>query len=97
MGGRLLSCPFLHSESFNPLGLMRTVVILACCLSVVPSTNLLNEFLGGTHRNQVACVVALENLQRAKVLVLDSIYPFRTYGQLDGLIQKKWLLEKHTA
>jgi hypothetical protein len=30
------------------------------------------EYLGGTRRNRVAHMVALENLQRGKVLVLDS-------------------------
>jgi hypothetical protein len=30
-GGRLLSCPFSHLESFNPLGALRVVLILACC------------------------------------------------------------------
>jgi hypothetical protein len=69
--GQLLSCPFIHSESFSPLGLLRIVVILACCQSVIPSTRLLNEELGGTCRSPIACVV-LKNLQGAKVLVLDS-------------------------
>jgi hypothetical protein len=58
MGGRLLSCPFLHSESFSPLGLLRAVLILECCQSVVFSTSLLNKDLGGTCRNLTACVVA---------------------------------------
>ncbi len=71
MGCRLLSCPFLHSKSFSLSGLLRMVVILACCQSVIPSTSLLNIDLGGTHRNQLAWVM-LESLQRAKVLVLDS-------------------------
>jgi hypothetical protein len=75
MGGQLLSCSFLHSESFKPLGLLRMVVILACCQSVVSTMSHLNVDLGGTRRNQVACVVVLENLQRAKVLVLDSKLP----------------------
>jgi hypothetical protein len=61
MGGRLFSCPFSHSKSFSPLGLLRMVVILVCCQSVVPSTSLLKDDLGGTHRNCVACVVALKN------------------------------------
>jgi hypothetical protein len=70
-GGRLLSCPFLHSKSFSPSGLLRMVVILVCCQSVVPSTSFLNVNLGGISRNRVAWVV-LENLQRAKIVVLDS-------------------------
>jgi hypothetical protein len=56
--GRLLSCPFLHSESISPSGVLRVVLILACCQSVVLSMSLLKEDLGGTHRNQAACVVA---------------------------------------
>jgi hypothetical protein len=60
IGGQLLSCPFLLSESFNPLGLLWTVVILVCCQIVVPSTSLLNIDLGRTHSNRVACMVALE-------------------------------------
>jgi hypothetical protein len=48
MGSRLLSCPFLHSESFNPLGAFRVVLILACCQSVVLSTSLLKEDFSGT-------------------------------------------------
>jgi hypothetical protein len=73
MGGQLLSCLFLHSESFKPLRLLRMVVISACCQSVVPSASLLNIDLGRTScRNKAACMVALENLQRAKVLILDS-------------------------
>ncbi len=75
MGGQLLICLFSYSESFKLLGLVRMVVILACCQSVVPSTSLLNVDLGGTSRNQVAYVVVLENLQRTKVLVLDSKLP----------------------
>ncbi len=51
MGGQLLSFPFLHSESFGPLGLLKMVVILACCQSVVPSMSLLKVDLGGTRRN----------------------------------------------
>jgi hypothetical protein len=57
-GGRLLVCPFLHSESFGPLDIMRVVLILACCQSVVLSTRLLNKDLGGACRNPAACVVA---------------------------------------
>jgi hypothetical protein len=72
IGEQLLSCPFLHLESSNPLGLLKTVVILACCQIDVPSMSLLNLNLGGTRRDQLACMVALEKLQRAKVLVLDS-------------------------
>ncbi len=72
MVGTLLSCPFLHSESLSPLGLLRMVVILVCCPSVVPCMILLKEYLSGTRRNQVACVVMLENFAEAKVLVLDS-------------------------
>jgi hypothetical protein len=71
-GGWLLSCPFLHLESFKLSGLLKMVVILVCCQSVIPSTSLLNVDSGGTCRNQVACVVALANLQREKVSVLDS-------------------------
>ncbi len=60
MGGQLLSCSFLHSKSFNPLGLLilRMVLILACNQSVVPIMSLLKEDLSGTCRNQSACVVA---------------------------------------
>ncbi len=72
MGGQLLSCPFFHSESFNSLRMLRMVVILAYCQSVVPSTSLVNVDLGSAHRNQVACVVALEHLRRANDLVLES-------------------------
>jgi hypothetical protein len=76
MDGHLLSCLFLHSNSFKPLGLLRTVVILECCQIVVPSTRLfLNIDLSRTCRNQVACVVMLENLQRTKVLGFDSKLP----------------------
>jgi hypothetical protein len=94
MGGQLLSCFFLHLGSFNPLGLLRTIVILACCQSVIPSTSLLSVDLGGTCRNRVACVIALENLQRAKVLVLDSNIPI-PHVLLVGWpgTEKNWLLK----
>ncbi len=41
------------------------VFILVCCQNVVPSTSLLKEDLGGTHRSQTACVV-LENFAESK-------------------------------
>ncbi len=81
IGGQLLSCPFLHSESLNLLGLLRMVVILMCCQSVIPSMSLLNVDLSRTHRNQVACV-------------LISVNRFCTYSQLDGLVQKKMASQK---
>ncbi len=98
VGGQLLSCPFLHTESFGTLGLLGMVVILASCQSVVPSTILLNADLGGTCRNQVAWVVVLENLQRAKVLILDSKLPIaqvRLVGWPGA--EKNWLPVKCTA
>ncbi len=63
-GGQLLSCPFLHSESFNRSGALRVVLILACCQSVVLSMSLLKEDFGGTRRNHTACVVAWKKLRR---------------------------------
>ncbi len=94
MGGQLPSCPFLHSESFHPLGLLRMVVILVCCQSVVPSTSLLNVDLGRTHRNQVACMMLEHYFAESKSL--DSWllnYQFRMYGWLDGLTQRKCFLK----
>ncbi len=90
MGGRLLSCLFLHSKSFSPLGLSRLVLILGCCQSVVLSKSLLKEDLGRTHRNWTTCVVAWKkSLQRAKVLVPKSCYcQLHTYGWLNSLVQK---------
>jgi hypothetical protein len=98
MGGQLLSCPFLYSESFTPLGLLRMVVILVCCQSVIPSMSYLNVDFGGTRRNQAACAVALENLQRAKVLIRDSRLPI-LYVRLVRWpgTGKIWLLGKRTA
>jgi hypothetical protein len=58
ISGQLLSCPFLHSESFSPLGVLRVVFILACCQSVVLSTSLLSKNLGRTRSNRAAFVVA---------------------------------------
>jgi hypothetical protein len=67
MGSRLLSCPFLHSESFSPSGLLRMELVLACCQSVVPRMTLLKEDLGRACRNRTACVV-LENFAERKSL-----------------------------
>jgi hypothetical protein len=75
------------------------VVILACCQSVIPSTSLLKDYLGRTPRNQVVCMVALENLQRAKILVLDSnvpILPVQPVGW-PGTEAKIRFLEKCTS
>ncbi len=67
--GWLLSFPFLHSESFSPLGVLRVVLILACCQSVVLSTRFLNKDLSGTCRNPPTCMVAWKKIsQRAKIL-----------------------------
>ncbi len=63
-GGQLLSCPLSHLESFNLLGSLRVVLILACCQSVVLSTSLLKEDFGRTHRNRADCVVARKKLCR---------------------------------
>ncbi len=83
-------------QSFNPLELLGIVVMLACCQSVVPSMSLLNVDLGGTCRNQVACMVALENLQRSNVLVVD--YTLSLHTQPVGWpVQKNLLLKKCTA
>ncbi len=40
MGSWLLSCPFSNSKSFSPSGLLRMVLFLACCQSVVRSRSL---------------------------------------------------------
>ncbi len=52
-----------HYESFSPSGLLRMVLILGYCQSVVPSTSLLKENLGGTRRIWTAWLV-LEKLCR---------------------------------
>jgi hypothetical protein len=49
--------------------------------------SVLKDNLGITCRNQIAWVVALENLQRAKI--------FHTYRRLDGLVQEKKHFLKH--
>ncbi len=96
--GWLLSCLFLNSESFKPLGFLKRLVVLACCKSVVPSTSLLKKKNGRTCRNQVACVVALENLQRAIILVLNSKYTNSAHTtSWIAWYRKIWLLEKCTA
>jgi hypothetical protein len=59
-------------QSFGALVDSSHFVVLPECHT---STSLLNIDLGRTHRTRVACVVALEILQRAKVLVLDSYVP----------------------
>jgi hypothetical protein len=66
MGGLLLSCSFLHSKFLSPLGLLRVVLILACCQRMVPSTSLLKEDLGGTRMSQSSCVV-LENIAESNL------------------------------
>jgi hypothetical protein len=91
MGSRLLSCPFLHSESFNLSGVLRVVLILACCQSPVLHRSFLKEDFGGTHRNPAAWMVAWRFTQCKNFLVPGEktcLCWFRTYNQLDGLTQK---------
>jgi hypothetical protein len=98
MGGRLLSCPFLHFESFSLSRLLRMVLILVCCQSVIPSTSLLKEDLGQACRNQTACVV-LENFAKSKSfssrLLLLPILHVRPVGWPGTVFF--WLLTKCTA
>jgi hypothetical protein len=70
MGSRLLSYPLLYSKSFSPSGLLKMVLILVYCQSVVPSTSLLKEDLARTCGNQSTYMV-LENFADSKILVLD--------------------------
>ncbi len=99
MGGRLLSCPFLHSKSFNPSGLLRSVLILACCQSVVPSTSLLKEDLGGTCRNQSAWAVAWKLCRewQSWSLTLASTNSARTAGWMARYRKQFWLCKTHCS
>jgi hypothetical protein len=53
-GWPLLSCPFLYSEFFNPLGDLRVALILVSCQNPVLSISFLKEHFGGTRRNPAA-------------------------------------------
>ncbi len=50
MGGRTVRVPFLHSESFKPLGGDLRFVLMAYCQSGVSKIRRLKELLGWTHR-----------------------------------------------
>ncbi len=96
MDDQLFSCPFLHSESFSPSRLLRTVLIFVCCQSVVPPAQVFWRKIWQTHRSQTACMM-LENFAERKVSIIDScFYQFCMYSWLDGLAQKNGsLLERH--
>ncbi len=88
MGGWLLSCPFLHSEFFNPLRALRVVLILAYCQSPVLSRSFLKEVFGGTRRNPAAWMVAWKKkLQGAKFLCRK-----KTLGCADSTCTTNWMI-----
>ncbi len=66
MGGQLLSCPFLHLELFNLLGVMRVVLILGYCQSLVLTPSFLKEDFGRTRRNPAAWMVPRKKFAECK-------------------------------
>ncbi len=73
-GGWLINCLFAYSKSFNPSALLRGVLVLVCCQSVVLSTSLLIKDLGGACRNLTPCMVAWKKTsQKAKFLVTKTL------------------------
>jgi hypothetical protein len=50
MKGQTVRVPFLHSESFKPLGRDLRLVLMVYCQSGVSKIRCLNALLGGTRR-----------------------------------------------
>ncbi len=99
-GSWLLSCPFSHSASFNPSGVLRVVLILVWCQSPVLSGRFLKEYFCGTCKNPAAWMMAWTLAECKNFLVPEKkplvptshVWPIGLSGTV-----KNWPLTKCTA